>query len=587
MWNSKAKTVCLWLVIVVLSQLAEGRRVSGGRRPTGTGSRGTHGHPASLSYPNWRPASRTTHQPFRPPQPTRPPPVWNHASIGAVGPPAPNNHQNINPASIGFKDANHGPVVNGHMVPPNERAQQVKPLNSGKNPSFEPSAPPFEHGTHSNPAPPIGFKATGRNDGTPATHMKGAGTPNENLQHVKPLENGRNRNYEPSAPPAEPASRFHPAPPIGFKGSAPYVAPPPYTPHHAAVAPPAYSPAQNPAGYGPPPAYHPYSNGGAPYPQQQYHQPGYPYPNSPHYGSGGMTNIHVTNINTNNHHYNEGYGGGFGGFGGYSYPSYHYSSNDLGSGTLGFFLGYSLAKITTPTFHHHSFYDGYTPRYDHYEIHHYYHNSGTVPAQSTIQPNAIVGCVGDSGSICPQGTSSLCTNNGAILCVASAASTVPCTDAAQGNCVRTVMPCVNGTQDCTVGSNTTLAIPCISKAQVPGNVTYVNNTVIVNHTTIINNFANGTSLNETVTSANSTSGNTVNGTAVELSVLNITTPVNGTEPNANTTRSRRDTPAQPVNEFCVTILALPAEKKPSTQEQLLEKSTNVFAKFFVRALGAN
>ncbi|XP_019755458.2 uncharacterized protein LOC109534289 isoform X3 [Dendroctonus ponderosae] len=532
MWNSKAKTVCLWLVIVVLSQLAEGRRVSGGRRPTGTGSRGTHGHPASLSYPNWRPASRTTHQPFRPPQPTRPPPVWNHASIGAVGPPAPNNHQNINPASIGFKDANHGP-------------------------------------------------------GTPATHMKGAGTPNENLQHVKPLENGRNRNYEPSAPPAEPASRFHPAPPIGFKGSAPYVAPPPYTPHHAAVAPPAYSPAQNPAGYGPPPAYHPYSNGGAPYPQQQYHQPGYPYPNSPHYGSGGMTNIHVTNINTNNHHYNEGYGGGFGGFGGYSYPSYHYSSNDLGSGTLGFFLGYSLAKITTPTFHHHSFYDGYTPRYDHYEIHHYYHNSGTVPAQSTIQPNAIVGCVGDSGSICPQGTSSLCTNNGAILCVASAASTVPCTDAAQGNCVRTVMPCVNGTQDCTVGSNTTLAIPCISKAQVPGNVTYVNNTVIVNHTTIINNFANGTSLNETVTSANSTSGNTVNGTAVELSVLNITTPVNGTEPNANTTRSRRDTPAQPVNEFCVTILALPAEKKPSTQEQLLEKSTNVFAKFFVRALGAN
>lgn len=212
-------------------------------------------------------------------------------------------------------------------------------------------------------------------------------------------------------------------------------------------------------------------------------------------------------------------------------------------------------------------------RYDHYEIHHYYHNSAAVPTQSTIQPNAIVGCVGDSGTICPQGTSSLCTNNGAILCVASAASTVPCTDSKQGNCVQSVVPCVNGTQGCTEGTNTTLAIPCISKADVPGNITYVNNTIIVNHTTIINNFANGTSANET-------SGTAVNGTVVNLATLN------GTEFSANATRSRRDAPAQRVNEFCVTILALPAEKKPSTQEQLLEKGTNVFAKFFVRALGA-
>lgn len=89
--------------------------------------------------------------------------------------------------------------------------------------------------------------------------------------------------------------------------------------------------------------------------------PGYGYPNQ-HYSAGPT----ITNVNiNNNHHYGGGgygYGGGYGGFGS-SYPNYHYSSGDTGSGTLGFFLGYTLAKVTTPTYYSHSsFYNGYTPR---------------------------------------------------------------------------------------------------------------------------------------------------------------------------------------------------------------------------------
>lgn len=236
-------------------------------------------------------------------------------------------------------------------------------------------------------------------------------------------------------------------------------------------------------------------------------------------------------------------------------------------------------------------------RYDHYEVHHYYHNRDSIPAQSTIQPNTIVGCIGDSGTICPTGTTSLCTSNGAILCVASASSTVPCTDEKQGNCIKSVIPCVNGSKDCEIGTNKTVTIPCISKAQVPGNITYVNNTIIVNNTTIINNYNNGTGNNTlgngTITSLNSTTLSNsspvplANLTIDALNNLTTTTEVPTTiQPNITSdgTRSKRDVPAV-VNDFCVTILALPAERKPSEQEQLVQKGTGIFSKFLVKALG--
>ncbi|XP_050300056.1 translation initiation factor IF-2-like [Anthonomus grandis grandis] len=429
-------------------------------------------------------------------------------------------------------------------------------------------------GSSSGNAPNYGWNLNQR-QGSPGNTKPSA--PSEHSVNSKPLGNA-NSGGHPSAP-VGPPTNVKPvgnAPPPG----APYqVHPPPYNPHNPGVPPPSYHPTHNAAGYGAPPAYSGY--GPPAYPG--YGQHGYPggyHPQGGAYGygaaPGGITNVNINNINTNTHYGGGGgFGGGFGGFGGYSYPSYSYTSREVGSGALGFFLGYSLAKLTTPTFHYSAgSYSGYTPRYDHYEVHHYYHNRDSVPPQRTIEPNAIVGCIGDSGTICPAGTTSLCTNNGAILCVASATSTVPCSDVKGANCVQTIVPCVNGTGDCNPGENKTVTIPCISKAEVPGNITYVNNTIITVNTTIINNNFNGTSVNSTSV----TNGTTTTELPVTTLLPNVTSD--------GAARSKREA-ATHVNEFCVTILALPAERKPSEQEQLVDRSTDIFAKFLVRALGVN
>ncbi|XP_066245244.1 uncharacterized protein [Euwallacea similis] len=476
-----------------------------------------------------------------------------------------------------------------HRVPAPSPAASSRPIGwsvpSAQAPTH--ASPPsygFNSG-HSASAPSYGFKASApladhHTPVGPPTNVKPVGSSNSGAPPAygwKPSETGSSPAFSAGGshtnnPPAygwKPSTAIGPptnTKPLGnAPPGAPYqIHPPPYTPHNPGVPSSAHSPAYNPAGYGPPPAYSPAYSQHA-HPQQN----GYGYSGQSYYHAPpGVTNININNINTNTHHY----GGGFGGYGGgFSYPSYHYTTSEVGSGHLGFFLGYSLAKLTTPTYHYHSFYDGYTPRYDHYEVHHYYHNRDSIPAQSTIQPNTIVGCIGDSGTICPSGTTSLCTNNGAILCVASASSTVPCSDQTQGNCVRSVVPCVNGTKDCVVGQNTTLTIPCISKAEVPGNITYINNTIIVNQTTIINN--NGTQVqNGTVPMGNLTE---VAVTALHSLNGNVT---------SDGTRSKRAAAAQ-INEFCVTILALPAERKPSDQQQALEKGTSIFSRILVRALG--
>ncbi|KAF7273820.1 hypothetical protein GWI33_013489 [Rhynchophorus ferrugineus] len=461
------------------------------------------------------------------------------------------------PPPYGFKPAGTSNTASGGVQPPSY--------------GFKPSAP-VDHATN---AKPLGTSNTAGGGSQPPAY-----------------------GFKPSAPVGPPTN----VKPVGNTqpGVAYPVQPPPYSPYNPGVAPPAYNPAHNPAGYGPPPpAYsaggygqHPYGG----YPQQQYHAGGY----QPHYGAApsGITNININNYNTHTNYGGGGFGGGYGGYS--SYPTYHYSHSDVGSGTLGFFLGYSLAKLTTPTYHFGSS-GSYSPRYDHYEVHHYYHNKESIPAQSTIQPNAIVGCIGDSGTICPSGTTSLCTNNGAILCVASATSTVPCTDQKEGNCVKTVVPCVNGTGDCSAGQNKSISIPCISKAKVMGNITYVNNTIIVNNTTIINNsivvnnnmtVSNNnmtvSNNNMTVISSNSTVNNTSSTVSNTTTVPTImTTLIPETTTMAALNRSKRDTPTLPVNDFCVTILALPAERKPTPQEKFLSAGTTFFSKFFVRAFGAN
>lgn len=339
--------------------------------------------------------------------------------------------------------------------------------------------------------------------------------------------------------------------------------PPAYTPHNpAGYGPPAYTPHNNPAGNGAPPAYHPgYSPGYGQYGSGTYHAP----------GTGGVT---IINNNVNNHH---SYGGG-GGYGyGYGYPSYHYTSGDTGSGTLGFFLGYSLAKLTTPSYHYHVGSSSYShaPIYDHYEVHHYYHNNQNVPKQAEIQPNAIVGCIGDAGSFCPANTTSLCTNNGAVMCVASATSTVPCSNEKQTNCVKSTIPCVNSsTAECAKSSQntTTLSIPCISTAKVYGNLNVVNNTIVISNTTAVSTSA-----------SNVTTTGTNNGTVSSTALPQTTTPnlQTTTSNSTNSTVEKKDPPQV----FCVTILALPAARKPPESEIVFNSAKSIFEKFAVKALG--
>ncbi|XP_060530803.1 protein pygopus-like [Cylas formicarius] len=597
----RARAVLAVIFVVILSH-AECGRTRGGSRPSSSWGSSSHsrpstswsshnrpspssyGHPASLSYPS----SHYNHPaPSHPASPPRQPatsstntrPIGWNVGTHPVGPP-PKIEKPVGLASsapnYGFKPA--GSQTSG--AGSHAQSINVKPVASA----------PHDTSGGSNP-PSYGFKPAVTGNGDHNVGFK-AGNPGHDNPHGTAAK--------PSAPVGPPAN----VKPVGnaLPPGAPYaVHPPPYNPH--GQPPPAYNPnhdpagygspaAYNPAGYGPPPAYNPAAYGPPPayspagyghspaygsYGHPNYPQAGGYHPNAGYAqpGGGGVT---IINNNNNNNYHGGGLGGGYGG--GFGYPSYHYSSSDVGSGALGFFLGYSLAKVTTPTFHYSSGgYDGYLPRYDHYTVHHYYHNRDSIPAQSTIQPNAIVGCVGNSGSICPPGTTSLCTNNGAILCVASATTTVPCSGQNNQNCIETNIPCINGTGNCETGKNQTVTIPCVSNAKVLGNITYVNNTIIVNNTTIINN---NVTYNGTIQSSNSTLSSSTNSTeGVTFSPL----PVNGNNMSDTVQVKTKREANLPVHDFCVTVLALPAERKPSEAEMVVSKGTNIFTKFLVKALG--
>ncbi|XP_057669172.1 mucin-2-like isoform X1 [Diorhabda carinulata] len=164
--------------------------------------------------------------------------------------------------------------------------------------------------------------------------------------------------------------------------------------------------------------------------------------------------------------------------------TYHYSTYDTGSTSLGFFLGYQLGRINRPSYYYHSttYVDHeYVPRYDHYTVHHYYHNADNIPTEAPIQPNAVVTCAGDSSNLCPPGNYPLCTNNGAVMCVVSASSTQPCsTNSRKLNCVTSTIPCEgNNSPECKQKSSTSVSIPCVSTASIAAGVNYVNNSIIV------------------------------------------------------------------------------------------------------------
>lgn len=635
---------CLVLVVIALT-VVECRRSGGGSRSGGSrpsSSWSSRPSPSRPSYPSPSPSSYSYH-------PSPSPSSYSYHPSPSYPSPSYPSPSRPSPSYPSYSSPSHTPIGFDRVNPVSSQSGGTSGSRGG---AAGPRSYGFSSSSGNSPAggnpPAIGFKpSVTQGSGTPSHSSNSPSygfkpsAPQEHVTNTKPLgstNTGAGHGSSPGGQP--PAYGFKPSAPVGpptnvkpvghLPPGANYpVQPPPYTPHNPGIPPPAYNPAHNPAGYGPPPAYNPSYNpagyghppsyqsgyGHPAYPQQQYHGAGY----QPHYAGspGGVTNININNINTNNnHHYGGGYGGGFYN-GGYSSgssiglgwgschfncaPTYHYSDGAFGHGTLGFFLGYSLAKVTTPTYHYHSsFYDGYTPRYDHYEVHHYYHNRDSIPAQSTIQPNSIVGCIGDSGTICPTGTTSLCTNNGAILCVASATTTVPCTEQKQGNCVRSTIPCVKDSADCKLGTNQTVTIPCVSTAKVPGNITYVNNTIVVNQTTIVNNNFNNGTLNDTMSSSNtssvlSASNSVINGSvpvsnltdSALATALNISSNNGTIVTSPDSTRRKRDTSSVPVNEFCVTILALPAERKPTQQEILFKQGTSIFSKFLVKALGAS
>lgn len=259
--------------------------------------------------------------------------------------------------------------------------------------------------------------------------------------------------------------------------------------------------------------------------QDQYHLQG---------GGGGVT---IINNNINNHH-------------AWNYPSPVYTTHDTGDTALGFYLGYALGKLSTPSYHYHnSYYDehNYTPRYDHYTVHHYYHNKETVPKEATIESNAIVACVGDSGSLCPTNTTSLCTNNGVVMCVATATSTIPCTNEKQSNCVKSIVSCKdNNSPECKQASQGTasISIPCISTANVYGNITYVNNSIVISNTT-----------------------------------------AGGDGPGSRNITVATNAEKGPSQMFCVTVLAVPAERKLTEGEKLFSRGKEILSRFAIKALG--
>ncbi|CAG9854057.1 unnamed protein product [Phyllotreta striolata] len=230
---------------------------------------------------------------------------------------------------------------------------------------------------------------------------------------------------------------------------------------------------------------------------------------SHHYYSYGPPAVGITILDSDYYHYHP--------LSSHYVTTYHYTPVHTGSTSLGFFLGYQLGRISRPSYYYHStsyVNNEYVPRYDHYDIHHYYHNSQSVPKEAPIQPNAIVVCAGDSSQLCPSGNMPLCTNNGAVMCVVSAQSTEPCADNKENSCAKGTINCQgNNSPECKQQNQATISIPCVSTAKIAAGVNLVNNSLIV------------------------------------------------TDPNDSSTKN-----------FCVTILALPAQSKNATVSGKLAKA---------------
>ncbi|RZB39278.1 hypothetical protein BDFB_011968, partial [Asbolus verrucosus] len=239
-------------------------------------------------------------------------------------------------------------------------------------------------------------------------------------------------------------------------------------------------------------------------------------------------------------------------------PSHRYNPEETGSSVLGFYLGYKLSQLTTPTYSHKSFYDSYRPRYDHYTVHHFYHNKEGIPPRQKIRTNTILGCTGDSTDVCPANTTSLCTSDGTLMCVVTARSTVVC---GKDNCVRSVISCLNNTAPECKGTNknsTLVNIPCISTAEIYGNYRFVNNTI---------------------------RNDTSNVIATNAQNIDYSTkyPITTTPPPFQSVQTSQRTVQ--VQEFCIVIVAKPAVRSLTKGEEAFNGASGFVEKFIERAWG--
>lgn len=175
------------------------------------------------------------------------------------------------------------------------------------------------------------------------------------------------------------------------------------------------------------------------------------------------------------------------------------------------------------------------------------------------------------------------------MCVVVATATTPCSNNVQANCISSTINCVNNTAPECKNSNsntTTINIPCLSNAQIYGDLKTVNNTIIPANATLLPINSNSTNFNNTVgTTVNATTSLTTNGTIgtanVTIDNTLTTTPYPITiQPPSGPPRKKREVPQN----YCVTILAVPAKKEATEGEQFFDDAKFLVNKFFEHSL---
>ncbi|KAL1495043.1 hypothetical protein ABEB36_010527 [Hypothenemus hampei] len=268
----------------------------------------------------------------------------------------------------------------------------------------------------------VGNKHTENTKSVPASHVQKSeatkpkpSAPNEGLVKKESTKMQQSSPNQPNAPQTNPAWK---------SGYQTHGAPPAY-PHHNA-APPGYN---GQTSWGAPPAYpggHGYGGYG-----------GYGHG----YGqTGGYSGYGGYHSQPSFGGFNPGYGGmgGFGGgFGGYSpvKKQSFFSARTIGNVVAGM-LVYNMASNLISY--------GLGLKRPYQVVNYYNQEPGKKIEDIKLPANVLTLCEGDVNKMCGQGTQSVCTQNGTVLCVATLNQATPCNqEGNQALCVNTTVPCVD------------------------------------------------------------------------------------------------------------------------------------------------